>query len=97
MKHDGVFKPNDFPKTDPITTIHPHMADFDHTKKKNYRNAEGKVAKGPNNILVSGYKSGVGSRTVGHLLNKIPPFMKDEYDRKRQLDKEENKKHHEKL
>jgi len=30
---------------------------------------------------------GVGSRTVGHLLSKMPPWVKDDYDRPRELAK----------
>jgi len=84
-------------KSDPAASIYKHDNEFDHTKRKNYRGSDGKVAKGPPNILVNGPKSGVGMRTVGHLLNKLPPHMKDEYERERELRKQEKAEHDKKL
>jgi len=36
-------------------------------------------------------------RTVGHLLNKLPAHMKDEYERERELRKKEKVEHDKKL
>jgi len=84
-------------KSDPCKPLFKHDNEFDHTKRKSYRNADGKVAVGPTNMLVSGPKSGIGMRTVGHLLNKLPPHMKDEYERERELRKKEKIEHDKKL
>jgi len=56
VKHDSVFKPCDMSKTDPCNPLFKHDNEFDHTKKKSYRNADGKVVTGAPNILVNGPK-----------------------------------------
>mmetsp|Transcript_656 Transcript_656/g.761 ORF Transcript_656/g.761 Transcript_656/m.761 type:complete len:338 (+) Transcript_656:12-1025(+) len=66
-----------------------HLQELDHTKK-NYRDAEGAVITAPSNFVTTGAKLGNPATTPGTLFTKEPyGHMKDEYDRKKELNSKE--------
>lgn len=85
---DHAFKPAK-------TVQHPVKADFEwqpegKNEKKNYRDAEGAVITAPRNFVTTGPKQGNPATTPTVLFQKeYYPHMKDEYDRKRQLARQE--------
>lgn len=82
--HDQEFKPASGYKT-VISASFKHETDYvEHKKTKNV-DATGKVITGPPNITSKPGKKGHYATTTGHLFGKAPEFIKDEYDRPREL------------
>jgi len=84
LKHDQIFKP--------VGSLHrgmqpayQHMKDFDETKKKNFRDENGKVKIKLPNVVTNPGKPGHFSSTIGHTLNPFPEHMKEPYDRLRKF------------
>jgi hypothetical protein len=87
ISHDAKFKPADGLKSDPSKALFAHMAEHD-VSKKTHRGENGKVVTAPRNIFSSPSKKYFGK-----------PFesMKDEFDRKKQLEYEAHQEHKKKL
>jgi len=85
--HDSNFRPADGMKSDPTKALFEHMKE-DGDTKKSHRREDGKVAVSPRNIFTSPPKK---------LFGKSLDHMKDEYDRKRELDYQAHQEHKKKL
>jgi hypothetical protein len=85
--HDTKFKPADGFKTDPTKSLFEHKAEFD-VSRKDHRGPDGKVKLEPRNICASPSKKYFG---------KSPEYLKDEYDRRRELDYQEHQENKKKL
>jgi len=87
ITHDTNFRPADGCKTDPMKSLFEHKAEQD-VSRKNHRGPNGKVIIAPRNIVASPEKKFFG---------KTAEYMKDEYNRQRELDHQEHIENKKKL
>jgi hypothetical protein len=94
--HDAEFKPASGYKT-VIAGSFKHETDYTEHKKTKNVDATGKVITGPANITSKPGKKGHYATTTGHLFGKAPEFLKDEYDRPKELRYKENQEKKKKM
>lgn len=100
---DGYKKVSDVPFRPAKTVPKTKKSDYEWkeeggTEKKNFRDADGAVITAPKNFVTTGPKHGQPSTTPGTLFSKEHyGHMKDEYDRKRELEKEEHEESKKKM